>query len=1379
NTTTSNSTDIDGLAALGQGKWYATVTGRDIATNETATVCSTDFVTVDSVDPTWSGTVVASGDASSGSYDSDGSITLTWSAFTEVNLANQKIYSYTSAANCSTNTSGTEEKTVANNIVTTSVTGLSNGNTYYLKVLGTDSGGRTAFSGCSGGVTIDTARPSNAGTSFTFTDSFDNDGDNIRVSWIWPDSSDTINYQLHFFKDSSCATPIAGAVFNTSDTSKTNTTLVDNLDGLGGEGVWYAHVLARDNVGLSSPSTCSGVGENILIDTISPVDQTANLIFDDIFDGDGDDLNIRWKVFTDTNLDHYIVEIDSSLTDCQNANSTADYIFDPIALKDNAGNVIYDGNTSNVDIPIEGEFYGRVKGVDSAGNITTSACSTDTIKIDTTAPVHPTGAPVNISFAAEYSQTGASITVSWPTPFVESNPDHHRLYTYTDQNCSLNESAAGSTTGPGASTDNATLTGLSEDEYWLKVRVYDKAGHYGESNCSQISAVGNKSLKVDTTNPTDVAVGDIGFSPSASSTGDTITVDWTDGSDGFEDLYGLENHRVQLFTASNCGSGQVYDSGFPGTAITGTDHSVSGLAEGTYYASVTGRDPSQRTTTVCGTNSLLVDKTPPNAATPGVTFTFTDDWDANGDDIRVDWEGGFTETNLSTTTVYLYPNASCTNATEVIATPVANSPFNNSTDVDGISDGTFYGLVEATDTAGQSTKSACSTDSIIIDKTDPAVSAGDSSALEFTASLSSTGDNIPVQWDGFTETNLTGHSVTLYSDSSCATAVASPVSLSTSNSDNTNIDGLATGEYWGRVTATDLVGRTTTGACSQSSATGKSIIVDKEVPAHATPSVVEPTPTYSNLGSAVPVGWSAFTDNRAITNHRIFTYKHATCGANEKDHGLTGSTTNTNAALISSVDDGDGSYHVKVRAYDEAGHFADSVCSTTAVIIDRIDPTPSAPNNFEFIEPISASRDDLMAQWNVFTDVNLASYTVRLFSDTCTTLVGSPYTGISIANGYDLTNIDVAADGTYYGNVEAIDAVGNSTYSNCSVEPIIVDTVPPAPTGVPSTTFDSAYDNDGQDIGLSWTVIGDVNLKDHKIITYDDPACNNNPTFHGWTKKTTTDDAGIIDLNVDGVYYAQVTAIDKAGHMTSIACSSNTVTVDTKAPQDNTANLQFDDSIINVGDAVDVTWTAFTDPTLSDHHIYLYTNSDCTAGEYQVGSNGDTSNTFSGVPGSPLIGGLTYWGKVEAEDTFGRKTKSKCSTDSLLLNSEPILSNSTINSIVNATIYFKSSDITDAVTESDGDTITKIQIKVLPTSGILSVSGTPIVADDEILVEDYGNIRFAPPAGTPGSWTMDWNANDGSEYADSNAVMTFAVANEDEHNTYENGNPAGDTFVGG
>ena len=297
------------------------------------------------------------------------------------------------------------------------------------------------------------------------------------------------------------------------------------------------------------------------------------------------------------------------------------------------------------------------------------------------------------------------------------------------------------------------------------------------------------------------------------------------------------------------------------------------------------------------------------------------------------------------------------------------------------------------------------------------------------------------------------------------------------------------------------------------------------------------------------------------------------------------------------------------------------------------------------------------------TDANgLFTTTLTNTIDAITLAPKQVWTGLNITGGNEwMAGADCAnwTDGStgfgsygYSGTTDVASAFYNQNNGSCSAAAsfhlICVEQPPSGPVdNGANLQFVASYDTDGLNIDVNWTAFTDANLSDHKLFTYTDSGCTTGEVDHGFTGSTANSNNTNITGLAEGTYYGKVEAFNSSALSTTSACSTDALIVDTQAPIDNGANLQFTDANDVDGNDVAVTWTAFTDTSLVNHRIRTYTDSGCTTGETIHALTGSNSNSdSSSVDG---LSNGTYYGKVEAFDGPGRSTMSACSTDSIVI----------------------------------------------------------------------------------------------------------------------------------
>ncbi|WP_127717791.1 hypothetical protein [Halobacteriovorax sp. HLS] len=333
-----------------------------------------------------------------------------------------------------------------------------------------------------------------------------------------------------------------------------------------------------------------------------------------------------------------------------------------------------------------------------------------------------------------------------------------------------------------------------------------------------------------------------------------------------------------------------------------------------------------------------------------------------------------------------------------------------------------------------------------------------------------------------------------------------------------------------------------------------------------------------------------------------------------------------------------------------------SLCSSASVSYE-VDATAPIDNtaNLSFTNNFSMTGNAIDVSWTAFSDLNLSDHELYTYTDSgCAGgMVNHGFT--SSSSNSDNTKINGLTDGAYWAKVMAYDLAGNSTFSACSTDSIIVDSTPPT-DNTANLTFTNNYNLTGNNLNISWTAFTDVNgLLDHQITTYTDAGCTTGQVTHSNTGGAVNSDSSTVVGLSDGTYWAKVKAFDMAGNTTSSACSTDSIIVDSSAPIDNVANLQFTNLYQNSGSGINISWTSFSDGFLNNHKIYTYTDAGCTSGMVDHGFTGSAANTDGSVITSLTDG--QYWAKVEAHDQAGHFTTSACSTDSIIIDTTAPINN--------------------------------------------------------------------------------------------------------------------------
>lgn len=870
-------------------------------------------------------------------------------------------------------------------------------------------------------------------------------------------------------------------------------------------------------------------------------------------------------------------------------------------------------------------------------------------------------------FEKEIGTTGTSFSISLDTqpttPLITSslgNLTKDQPTTLNLTNCSINTCSAdaiyfevptqtkyvlSNTTGvqPNigdsgwVSCDSVLATGYPQTDFpsegdhtyhlWTKIEDIDADAVTPLEYVSSTSATVN--ITYDNTPPIDTTGTGFIFTNDVEIVGDNIPVQWNLFTD-----QQVINHRIELYTDSTCNPLNLYNS-YTTSGPTITDNTnIDGLVDGQYWAKITAIDHvGLEGTSDCSFDSVFVDSTPPTDN--GANLQFTNALDNDGDDIPVSWNA-FTDLTLTNHRIEIFSDSSC--STSVATFLTGSSANSDSTVIDGLNTGNYWATVTAIDGIGSETTSACSTDTIRVDKDSPIDNGAN---IQFSADTDIDGNAIAVIWTAFSDPDgVTNHKLYTYTNNSCSAGETDHgFTGEGSNSNSTIITSLPDGEYWARVEAYDPSLNSTMSLCSTDS-----IIVDSTPPQDNTANL-QFTLAYENTGNNITVTWTAFTD-LTLTNHQLYTYIDASCSAGEIDHGLTGSATNSSSNITGLPE---GTFYARVRAYDAMGFDTLSACSLDSITIDKTPPTNNTANT-QFTNDYNNTGNNIAINWNDFSDPNLGDHRVYTYTDNICSQNEVNHGLTGSATSSNNTVIDGLSDGVYYVRVVAIDFAGNETSSICSTDSIIIDTTPPT-DNTANLQFSDPRDIDGNNINVNWTAFSDTNgVIDYQIVTYTNSSCSTGQTDHPYIGSNTTTDTTSINSLSDGIYHARVRAMDSAGNTTLSACSSDSIIVDSTAPQENTTNILFALTHENTGNNIQVSWTDFIDLTLSDHEIYTYTDSACSTGEVNHGLTGSTSASANNIMG--LAEG-TYYAKVRAHDLMGFNTLSVCSTDSIVIDKTP------------------------------------------------------------------------------------------------------------------------------
>jgi RHS repeat-associated protein len=151
-----------------------------------------------------------------------------------------------------------------------------------------------------------------------------------------------------------------------------------------------------------------------------------------------------------------------------------------------------------------------------------------------------------------------------------------------------------------------------------------------------------------------------------------------------------------------------------------------------------------------------------------------------------------------------------------------------------------------------------------------------------------------------------------------------------------------------------------------------------------------------------------------------------------------------------------------------------------------------------------------------------------------------------------------------------------------------------------------------------------------------------------------------------------------------------------------------------------------------------------------------TSATYTGDVGK------TYAFYSVAKDGVGYTENAPLVADAKVTvvasNKPPVLSAINKSGDEDASIAFTAADFSNAFADADADILTKIKLVSLPASGSLTLNGVAASANQEVVVADLGQLRFAPDPDFNGSLSFEWTGFDGKAFAGAAATVNLAIA---------------------
>lgn len=110
-------------------------------------------------------------------------------------------------------------------------------------------------------------------------------------------------------------------------------------------------------------------------------------------------------------------------------------------------------------------------------------------------------------------------------------------------------------------------------------------------------------------------------------------------------------------------------------------------------------------------------------------------------------------------------------------------------------------------------------------------------------------------------------------------------------------------------------------------------------------------------------------------------------------------------------------------------------------------------------------------------------------------------------------------------------------------------------------------------------------------------------------------------------------------------------------------------------------------------------------------------------------------------------------------NTPPTVTDVTKSGNEDTDLTFSSTDFTGNFSDTNGDSLSKIQITSLPANGILKVSGSAVSENDEITAANLSNLTFTPTSNWFDTTSFNWNGSDGLDYATVGAAVNITINN--------------------
>ena len=319
-----------------------------------------------------------------------------------------------------------------------------------------------------------------------------------------------------------------------------------------------------------------------------------------------------------------------------------------------------------------------------------------------------------------------------------------------------------------------------------------------------------------------------------------------------------------------------------------------------------------------------------------------------------------------------------------------------------------------------------------------------------------------------------------------------------------------------------------------------------------------------------------------------------------------------------------------------------------------------------------------------------------------------------------------------YTNANGCTAATATSSTATTVSSLPTPTFTAQPGAIACVNSNVTYTTESGKAGYEWTVPGTLNV-DYSITSGGTGSSSNTVTLKWLTTGSKT-----VSIN-----YTSSGGCTAATPTSSTATSVSSLPVPTFTTQPGaTACLNSD-----------VTYS-----TQSGQTGYVWNVPGELNMDYSIisGGTGATSNTVTlkwFTAGSKTVT-VNY---SNSNDCTAASATSSTATTVSFCNAAPVVSDFAKSGPEDNNIVFAAINFTSKFFDGDGNTLVKVKIVTLPANGTLKLSSTVLAAGNEITLANLGNLAFVPDLNWSGSTSFNWNGNDGTDYAVSNATVSITV----------------------